>query len=305
MNMNSNSSLTTQKGVDVLKKVLDAPSVQKQFTNALDKNSPSFIASIIDLYNGDSALQKCAPQKVVAECLKAAVLKLPINESLGFAYVIPYNNSVRDDATGAWIKIATPTFQIGYKGYIQLAMRTGQYRTINADVVYEGELRKVNKLTGEISFDGEKKSDKVTGYFAYIELLNGFSKTLYMTVEQTATHAKRYSLSLKFKKEVTVESLMSLANLPVADAQTVGWLGNFHGMAMKTVIRLLISKYGYLSIEMQNALADETDESADDNTAAAGPQIEINDVQYEEVNGNGNVPEQQPAIESKDDEPGY
>ena len=72
-------------------------------------------------------------------------------------------------------------------------MRTGQYRTINADVVYDGELRKVNKLTGEIAFDGERKSDKVIGYFCYFELMNGFSKTLYMTVEQMANHAKRYS----------------------------------------------------------------------------------------------------------------
>jgi recombination protein RecT len=293
-----------------MKEVLDASSVKQQFANALDKNSAAFIASIIDLYNNDSALQECDPSKVVAECLKAAVLKLPINQALGFAYVISYENNVpvvREDGTKAWKKVSTPTFQIGYKGYIQLAMRTGQYRTINADVVYEGELRKVNKLTGEISFDGEKKSDKVIGYFAYIELLNGFSKTLYMNVERIATHAKRYSASLKFKKEVTVESLIALANLPVTDTQKVGWLGNFHGMALKTTIRLLISKYGYLSIEMTNALADETDESADDNTDTPNNSvIDISDVQYEEVHGNGNVPEQPAAIEQpKDDDPGY
>lgn len=145
-----------------------------------------------------------------------------------------------------------PTFQLGYKGYIQLAERSNQYRTINADVVFDGEVRKVNKLTGEIAFDGEKKSDKIIGYFCYFELLNGFSKTLYMTVEQMATHAKRYSKGLK--KETTVESLMKLAELPFsADSKTVGWLGNFHGMAIKTVIRNLLSKYGYLSIEMQQA----------------------------------------------------
>ena len=147
-----------------------------------------------------------------------------------------------------------PTFQMGYKGYIQLAMRTGQYRTINADVVYDGELRKVNKLTGEIAFDGERKSDKVIGYFCYFELMNGFSKTLYMTVEQMANHAKRYSKAITSDKDVTVEKLLNLANLPVSpDSNKVGWMGNFHGMAQKTVIRNLLSKYGYLSVEMQNA----------------------------------------------------
>ena len=95
---------------------------------------------------------------------------------MGFAYIIPFNNSIK--VNGAWTKKKTPTFQLGYKGYIQLAMRTGQYRTINADVVYEGELQKVSKLTGEISFEGEKSSDKIIGYFCYFELLNGF-KTLY------------------------------------------------------------------------------------------------------------------------------
>lgn len=202
----------TTKKIDVLKNMLSAPSVVEQFKNALAKNSSTFIASIIDLYNSDSNLQLCEPKAVVMEALKAAVLKLPINKALGYAYIIPYNNSKKDPKTGGYVKVMEPTFQLGYKGYIQLAERSNQYRTINADVVYEGELRKVNKLTGEIAFDGDKTSDKVVGYFCYFELLNGFSKTLYMTVEQMATHAKRYSKGLK--KETTVESLMSLANLP-------------------------------------------------------------------------------------------
>lgn len=243
------------KKVDVLKGILNAPSVVEQFQNALAKNAPTFIASVIDLYNGDSKLQLCDPKAVVMEALKAAVLKLPINKALGYAYIIPFNNSKKDER-GNWIKVMEPTFQMGYKGYIQLAMRTGQYRTLNADMVYDGELRKVNKLTGEIAFDGEKVSDKVIGYFCYFELLNGFSKTLYMTVEQMAAHAKRYSKGLK--SETTVENLMNLANLPVAaDSKTVGWMGNFHGMALKTVIRILLSKYGYLSIEMQQAFGDD------------------------------------------------
>jgi len=251
-----------------LKKILNADSVQEQFKNALGKNANTFIASVIDLFNSDSKLRECNPNQVVMEALKAAVLKLPINKSLGFAYIIPFNNSypkkdqygrdmIGQDGKKIWEKKMEPTFQLGYKGYIQLAMRTGQYRTLNADVVYEGELRKVSKLTGEIAFDGEKKSDKVIGYFCYFELLNGFNKTLYVTVEQMAKHAKRYSKGLK--KEVTVEQLIALADMPVStdDTKTVGWLGNFHSMGVKTVVRNLLGKYGYLSVEMQNAIADD------------------------------------------------
>lgn len=275
----------TPKKVDVLKGILNAPSVVEQFQNALSKNAPTFIASVIDLYNSDSNLQLCDPKAVVMEALKAAVLKLPINKALGYAYVIAYNNSKKDQ-NGNWTKVMEPTFQLGYKGYIQLAMRTGQYRTLNADAVFEGEIRKVNKLTGEIAFDGAKTSDKITGYFCYFELLNGFSKTLYMTVEQMATHAKRYSKGLK--RETTVENLIALADLPLAtDSKTVGWLGNFHGMALKTVIRILLSKYGYLSIEMQQAFTDDvTGDTKDDVHDHRQVQtISLDTVQYEDVTG--------------------
>lgn len=294
---------TPPKKVDVLKNMLNAPSVMEQFQNALAKCAPTFVASVIDLYNGDSNLQLCEPKSVVMEALKAAVLKLPINKALGYAFIIPFNNSVKD-ANGNWTKKMMPTFQMGYKGYIQLAMRTGQYRTINADVVYEGELRKVNKLTGEIAFDGDKKSDKVVGYFCYFELMNGFSKTLYMTVEQMADHAKRYSKGLK--KDTTVESLMNLANLPVAtDSKTVGWMGNFHGMAVKTVIRNLLSKYGYLSVEMQQAIQNDTEGDADVRDALVVKNgntqtFDVTDTQYEDVTGADN---QQP--DPADIDPGY
>ncbi len=292
------------KKVDVLKNILNAPSVMEQFNNALAKSAPTFVASVIDLYNGDTNLQQCEPKAVVMEALKAAVLKLPINKALGYAFIIPFNNSVKDDK-GNWVKKMVPTFQMGYKGYIQLAMRTGQYRTINADVVYEGELRKANKLTGEIAFDGEKKSDKVVGYFCYFELLNGFSKTLYMTVEQMAEHAKRYSKGLK--KETTVESLLNLSNLPVApDSKTVGWMGNFHGMAVKTVIRNLLGKYGYLSVEMQQAIVNDTEGDTSENRDSlvhenGNAQVfDATDVQYEDVSTGTATPQAAPV-----DDPGY
>ena len=246
--------------IETLKNILGANSVQDQFKNALNENSGAFVASVIDLYNGDSYLQGCAPKLVVMEALKAAVLKLPINKSLGFAYIVPYK-----------VKgVLTPQFQTGYKGFIQLAMRTGQYKFINADIVYEGELESSNKLTGEINFTGEKKSDKIVGYFSYIELLNGFSKTFYMTKKEVEAHGKRYSPSY---------------------GHTLGrWKNDFDGMALKTVLKYLLSHYGYLSIEMIGAF---DNDSKSDNSEA--PQEENEHSESIDINAE--------IIESKTNKP--
>ncbi len=229
---------------------------------------------------------------VVKEALKAAVLRLPINKALGQAFIIAYNNTVTLP-DGSKCKQYEPTFQIGYKGLYQLAMRTGQYRIINADVVYEGELKKKSKLTGEIDLDGDRKSETVIGYFAYIELLNGYHKALYMSVEEIAIHAKRYSKAIKGNRDVTVQSLMELSKLPVvADSGSLGWLGNFHGMAIKTVLRNLLSKYGYLSVELQQALDSDDGAAtqsvvkaptADTASATTAQAVDATKVEYEDI----------------------
>lgn len=274
-----------ERPIDLFKSVINAPSVQTQFNNALGEHKDAFVASLIDLFTGDKSLHTCKPQMVIAEALRAATLRLPLNKALGFAYIVVYNNNVKNP-DGTWTKVPTPTFIPGYKGYIQLAMRTGQYRTINADYVYEGELRKVNKLSGEIAFDGEKKSDKIVGYFCYFELLNGFSKTLYVSVEDMAAYAKRYSPSIG--KNTTIEQLISKANDGIV-SKKVGWEGNFNDMALKTTIRRLLSKYGYLSVEMQNALSKDVEEqemaSRNDiiEEQANKQTITIDESSYEEV----------------------
>jgi len=229
----TNGKTAVARPIDKLKHILAAQSVQEQFQSVLKENAGAFVASIIDLYNTDKTLQMCDPKNVVMEALKAASLKLPINKQLGFAWIVPY----KDGKTGQYI----PTFQLGYKGYIQLCMRTGAYRYINADVVYEGELVKHDKLTGEIEIDPEqRKSDKKIGYFAFIETLNGFRKTLYMTVEEVTKHAQQYSKSFGSKNSV--------------------WTTDFDAMALKTCLRLLLSKYGIMSVEMQRAyIADSID----------------------------------------------
>lgn len=246
---NSNGVAVQQKQpskIDVLKNIMKAPSIQEQFNNVLKENAGVFVASIIDLYNSDTYLQNCEPKQVVMEALKAAVLKLPINKALGFAYLVPYKKN----------GVQVPQMQIGYKGLIQLAMRTGEYRFINADKVYQGEFQTKNKLTGEFDMSGEKKSDVVVGFFAYIEMLNGFSKTLYMTKEQVTAHAKKYSKSY------------NTANTP--------WQTEFDAMAIKTVLRNLLSHYGFLSVEMASAMSADME---NDN---------VHDDVEKQINGNAN-----------------
>jgi recombination protein RecT len=225
--------------ISKLKAVISVDSVQEQFRNALKENADAFIASVIDLYGGDSYLQKCQPKDVITECLKAATLKLPINKNLGFAWIVPYGNK--------------PQFQIGYRGYIQLAMRTGQYKYINAGGVYEGVAVEQDLLTGAVEFTGKATSDKIAGYFAYFELLNGFSKAVYMTADEMLAHAKRYSKSFNNKSSA--------------------WQTNFDEMAYKTCIRQLLSKYGFLSTEMISALS--ADQEVDVETRAES-EIKVN-----------------------------
>lgn len=306
-----NTAVAKPKNLDVLKRVLDAESVMKQFKNALSKNASTFVASLIDLYSSDSKLQFCDPNQVVKEALKAAVLHLPINKALGQAFIIPFYNTAKD-SKGNRVKKYEPVFQIGYKGLYQLAVRTGKYAIINADVVYEGELQRISKLTGEIDVEGRKLSDKVVGYFAYIQLVDGYHKAIYMSVEDMAAHAKRYSKAIAFNREVTVETLLNLAKLPVtADSSQVGWQGNFHGMAIKTVLRNLLSKYGYLTVSLQEGLdtdaQGETDEKADVTVVAQSPEaFDDATVEYEEVTDAAQLPQGEEATQAEEEpDPGF
>lgn len=211
----------------MLNSLLNNGAIQQTLKSTLDKNAGAFAASVMNLFNNDTLLQQCEPRAVLAEALKAAALKLPVEKQLGFAYIIPYKDH----------GVPKPQFQLGYKGYIQLAMRTGEYRYINAGKVYEGELKSEDKLTGAVDISGERVSDKIIGYFAYIETLNGFSKTYYWSREKLTEHVKKYSKA--FQKGSAI------------------WRDNFDEMAIKTVLRNLLSHYGIMSIEMSNALSDE------------------------------------------------
>lgn len=208
-----------------LKGMLSAESTKKRFFEILGSKSASFISSIINVVNGNPALQEANPNTVLMSAAIAATLDLPINPNLGFAAIVPYKEKGQ----------AVAQFQMMWRGFVQLAQRSGQYRTLNTTEVYEGEIKKQNRFTGEIEFDPDgRKSDKIIGYVAYMSLLNGFEKYFYMSREECEKHAKRYSKT--YQKGYGK------------------WKDDFDAMAKKTVLKLLISKYGIMSVDMQKAV---------------------------------------------------
>ena len=250
----------TQVGVMNFTKSINSSYVQNQLKQVLGKNAGTFATSLVEVFTNDTQLQKCDQKKIIQEAIKAATLKLPLNKQLGYAYILVFNNW--DKASRK--SVPTPQIVLGYRGYIQLAMRTGQYKNINADVVYEGEMIGRDKLSGAIDLSGEKVSEKVVGYFAHFETVNGFSKTLFMSLGEMAGYALKFSPSFKRNAEKnplpTVNALCDMANDQAVNGPQqgkVGWEGDFNSMAIKTVLRRLLSKYGYLSIEMMSALAED------------------------------------------------
>lgn len=240
-----------------MKQLTSNSGIQEMFKESLGKNAGAFLSSLVEVYSDPAGtLMECDPKEVVMEALKAATLKLPINKNLGFAWIIPYNKNTKiaDENGGTqWVKIAHPQFQIGYKGLIQLAMRTGQYQTINANVVYEGMEVSEDYLTGSVKIEGKKKSDKVIGYFSYFKLINGFEKVLYWSKEEVIDHAQKHSQGYKSMEKAKTGKYYK--------AEKFVWDSNFDEMALKTMTRRLLTKYGVLSVEMQNAEMIEADRS--------------------------------------------
>lgn len=281
-----------QYAVAAFKKTAESNYYQQQLKNVLKENAGTFAASLMELVTGDEKLLACDSKLLMAEAMKAASLKLPLNKQLGYAYIVPYGK--------------TPTMIIGYKGLYQLAIRSGLYKNINADVVYEGEYQGYDKITGELHLDGEKISDKPVGYFAYFELTNGFKKMMYMSVDDMASYCKKYSATMKSCK-MSNEELAELAEKQAKQGpgNSVGWYGNFNDMATKTVLRRLLSKYGYLSIEMQNAMsvdeAETAEEHRDTEFAEAKEVINV-DAQTGEVVNDG-AASAEAATAAEDDNP--
>lgn len=263
---------------------------QTLLQNTLKENKGTFTTSLMELATSDESLLQCNPNALMAEALKAASLHLPLNKQLGQCYILPFKNH----------GVLTPTLVVGTKGYLQLAMRTGKYETINSDVVYEGELKGYDKVTGNLDLSGIRTSNVPIGYFAYMKMKNGFSKLLYMSLDEVCLYAKQYSPTVKFKDSVTSETLKNLALKQAASGVSdgVGWYSNFESMALKTVLRRLLSKWGELSIENNDILnideAPSAEQQRDEEFAEAKEVIVVND-ETGEINQPANDASAEPA----------
>lgn len=241
------TQVTTQNQALTAKSLFGQQNVKAKFEELLGKKAQGFITSVLQIVASNSLLAKAEPHSIFHAAATAATLDLPINQNLGFAYIIPYNSK---DGCKA-------QFQIGYKGFIQLAQRSGQFHRISATPIFAGQLKSENPLTGyEFDFSVKASGDPI-GYASYFRLLNGFEATLYMTVEQVKQHGIKYSKS--FNSGV--------------------WKTDFNAMATKTVIKLLLSRFAPLSIEMQKAIiADQAvinDVNAENVTYVDAGEVEI------------------------------
>lgn len=227
---------TTEKKLD-LKGYFYKPAVKKRFEEVLGSKAQNYIISILSLA-GNTKVAECDPATVVNAAMTAALLDLPINPNLGLAYIIPYGLSA--------------TLQIGWKGFVELSIRSGQFLTINVTDVKEGEIKRFNRLTGVLEFEWleeNRDKSKTVGYVSFFKLLNGFEKMFYMTTEELEKHAKRYSKSYTSPY-----------------AKTNVWKDDFDAMCRKTVIKLLLNRFAPKSIQMQRAILADQAIIKDDNT---------------------------------------
>lgn len=234
MNTNNQNNKLSAKPISMAN-YLNGASISKFLQEVLADKKSEFISNLIALCDTDKNLAECDPGMLMKCAMNATALNLPLNKNLGYAYVIAYKG--------------IPSFQIGYKGLIQLAIRTGQYKYINATEIREGEI-KHNKITGEVIFNGEKPDAKVVGYMAYLELVNGFTASLYMTEEQLEEHAIRFSKMYQYDK--SKGSSQSKWSDPLAKP----------AMCRKTVLKLLLSTYGLMTTEFAKALSSDNEEEA-------------------------------------------
>ena len=211
-----------------LKDLVATPEVKERFQEVMGESSAAFLASVINTVYLDGNLSDADPNSIIASAMQAAILDLPIDPNLGFAWIIPYKKN----------KAKIAQFQIGYKGYIQLAIRTGYYAAINTTEIYDGELVQEDRLTGKIELSGSKQSDEVIGFIAYFKLVTGFEKWHYMSRPDMIAHAERYSKS--YGKDWSA------------------WSTHFDAMGKKTVIKHLISKYGIMTTRMTNVMVQDT-----------------------------------------------
>lgn len=240
--------------------VISSDNYKKLINNTLrdPKRANSFVASVTSAVSANPALQKCDAASIVSTALLGESLNLSPSPQLGQYYMVPYKQKAKYDRNGNMLapEKSVAQFQMGYRGYIQLAMRSGQYLDIDAIEIREGECKGRNKATGKYEFEFIEDDDireelPVIGYLAYFELLNGFKKSVYFSKTKMMKHADTYSQAFSAEK---YRDLLD-GKIPQNDMWKYSsfWYKNFDAMAFKTVLRQLLSKYGIMSVEMQKA----------------------------------------------------
>lgn len=245
---------------------LNQDSVKNQLQQAVGKNSMRFVSSVVSAVTVNPALQECTNQSILSAALLGESLNLSPSPQLGQYYMVPYENKKEG------IKVAQ--FQMGYKGYIQLAIRSGQYKKLNVLAVKEGELVRFDPLTEEIEVrliedEEEREQAKTIGYYAMFEYINGFKKALYWSKNKMASHAERYSAAFSKNGGLKSLELLEQGQIPQKDLWKYSsfWFKDFEAMAFKTMLRQLISKWGIMSIEMQRAYEGDMAEIHEDGTS--------------------------------------
>lgn len=242
---------------------LNQDAIKKQLNQAVGKNVERFVSSVVSAVTVNPGLRKCTNASILSGALLGQSLNLSPSPQLGQFYLVPYENKKEG--------VTVAQFQMGYKGYVQLAMRSGQYRKMNAMPIKEGELIRFDPLNEEIEVrmieDEEEREKALTiGYYAMFEYVNGFRKALYWSKKKMLAHADKYSQAFsKDSKKVTVRgkektkvsfSDYESGNYPESDEWMYSsfWYKDFDVMACKTMLRQLISRWGIMSIEMQTAM---------------------------------------------------
>lgn len=249
--------------LQLFNKTITNTKTQDYLASVLGEKKGQFVSNLTTLVANDKNLQECEPITTMYAAMIATSLDLPLNRNLGFAYVIPYKNN-KEGKTEA-------QFQIGYKGLLQLAIRSGQFSTINVTDIREGEIETFDLLTGEIKFTAKPNREQlpIIGYASFFRLNNGFAKTLYMTKSEVEAHGLRYSQTFSSKNDYVRKSSK--------------WTTDFDAMARKTVLKLLLSRYAPLSVEMQKAVTSDQAVFRNDTDTPTYIDNEIQDTTAEEV----------------------
>lgn len=260
---------------------VNTPSMQKLIANALHDPArcARFTASIVSAVSVNQALQNCDRNTVISGALLGESLNLSPSPQLGQYYLVPFKQKAKYDRDGNMIRpeIITATFVLGYKGYVQLALRSGQYKSINVEIVKQGEYKGRDPMTGDPRFqfledDDEWERLPVIGYMASFEYLNGFRKVLYWSKEKMMNHADQYSAAFSRK---AYENLTA-GNIPQDDMWKYSsfWYKDFDSMAKKTMLRQLISKWGIMSTDMQSAYESDSRVIEETESGQLVPQVE-------------------------------